>query len=68
MSKKVENLAKLLLDLGIDDLRELQNMLESQGFLLGLTIVPDSWLREHGVKSAPKSAEPVAVPADNTAQ
>jgi hypothetical protein len=56
MNKKVENLVKRLLDLGINEVRELQSVLESQGVLLGLTIVSDSWLREHGVKSAQPNA------------
>jgi uncharacterized protein YcgL (UPF0745 family) len=65
---KAEKLAKQIVNLGIDDVRELQKILENQGFLLGITIVPDSWLREHGVKSAQQTLAPDAVPAENTAQ
>jgi hypothetical protein len=55
---KAEKLAKQFLNLGVDDLREFQRILENQGFLVGVTIVPDSWLREHGVKSAQQTLSP----------
>lgn len=49
---KAEKMVKQFLNLGIDDVREFQRILEEQGFLVGVTIVPDSWLREHGEKAA----------------
>lgn len=55
---RAERLAKQFLRLGIDDVRELQLILERQGFLIGLTIVPDSWLREHGFKPDVAGAKP----------
>jgi len=57
MSKKVEVLARQFLKFSADDVREFQRILESKGFLVGVTIVPDSWMREHGViKSAVREA------------
>lgn len=47
---KAERLAKQFTNLGIDDFREFQRILEERGFLVGMTIVSDSWMREHAPK------------------